>query len=301
MKRALVTVGIVLFLLVVAGCERSPTPGEMFRHEFILAGVSFALSFLIVSLGRYTSAHVATHKGPSQRPEATGPGARGIGSSIVIAFFVSLLFLGACVATSTIIKKFAPQEAADEFDAPVLTLTDEQAVDVKRLEEIGVDIDDRETKEYEDPAHDMWGLYVIFTEDIYFALMINAKLPWEAFSEMVLAIAEKKEAEFVEELRAEGVELTPVSLKRISEEKIMTPEEEKNLKLGLSMALTVILFMIPAYVGARGKSRHWMWIIPIVFLAVNVIMNLAFYYGGWYPDLVGMDVQIDVGYDLPGM
>jgi len=153
-------------------------------------------------------------------------------------------------------------------------------------------------KPYEDPGHELWGLYVIFTEDIYFALMINAKLPWDAFSEMVLAITEKKEADFRKELAAEGVELTEVSIERISEAKLLTPEEEKNLKMGLSMALTVILFMIPAYAGARGKSRHWMWIVPLAFLAVNVALNLAFYYGRWYTDLLGTEFGPDL---LPGL
>jgi len=291
MKRALVILGSVLFLLVVVGCERSPTPEEMFRHELILAGISFALSFLIVSLARYTSAHLVTRRGPGGETKAGAAGGRGVGSSIVIAFFVALLFLGACVATSTIIKKFTPEEP-DQFEAPA-TLADEDVVDVERLEQIGVDIADSEMKPYRDPKHDLWGLYVIFTEDIYFALMINAKLPWEAFSEMVLAISEKREADFKRELEADGVELTEVSIERISEAKLLTPEEEKDLKMGLSMALTVILFMIPAYAGARGKSRHWMWIVPLVFLALNVILNVAFYYGGWYPDPLGTDLGLD--------
>lgn len=297
MKRTLVTVGIVLFLLVIVGCERRPTPEDIFRHELILAAVSFALSFLIVSLARYTSAHVVTRKGPPGETGVAKPGGRGVGSSLVIGFFVSLLFLGACVATSAIIKKLTPQEEADEFEAPV-TLTDEQAVDVERLKQIGVDVTDAGMNPYEDPKHDMWGLYVIFTEDIYFALMINAKLPWDAFSEMLLAIAEKKEEDFKRELAAEGVQISEISVKRIREAKLLTPEEEKDLKVGLSMALTVILFMIPAYVGARGKSRHWMWIVPLVFLVVNVVLNLAFFYGGWYPDLWGTEFGPDL---LPGL
>ena len=256
MKRALVTLAVFCGALCMAGCDRSPSPEELFTQELILAVVSFFLALGIAAVARATSNHLVV-KGHAPTPEELQKG-RDPKTSLAIAFFVAILFLGGFIATSAIIKKrnlVIPHGSS-----------------------------------YHLPKFYLWGVYTVFDEDIYFAFMINGKVPFDYFQSLLEAIQERRADRLQAEIEEDGGRVSPRTLFLKT---ALSYEETEQIKLALSGALSIILFMIPAYFGARSRKR--LWLVPLIFLALNVVMNLFLYADGKYPSLPQMGAGGEAG------
>ena len=263
MKRVCLIALVLVAMVFVAGCERMPRPFELFMLEFFLAVVSFFLALLVGGLARLTSKHLIlkgqrvaapddeTTAEAEGEPKTKAPsGGRDAKTSLVIALFVSFLIIGVLVAFSVIAKK-------RQYEIP-------------------------HQENYFLPHFYMWSFHAVFSEDIYWALMLNGKIPYEGFMKLVTDVEDKRYAETeAEQERRRLAKEQLMDEDEFSDKSSLSPTEFKNLLVGLSLALTLLLLMIPAYVGAR--SKRGLWIVPIVFLAVNVALNVYFYRKDYYP------------------
>ncbi|MFH0965481.1 MAG: hypothetical protein V2A58_15890 [Planctomycetota bacterium] len=262
MRRAILVGCLIGMVLALAGCDEAPKPFELFLLEIDLAVVSFFLALGIGWLARLTSRHLVVKGQKVAVGETTtegkpAAGGRDAKTSLVIALFVSVLVLAALVATGAIIKK-------TEFEIP-------------------------HQKTYFLPRFHLWSFHTIFSEDIYFALMINGWLPYNGFERLVTAIEQKRFAELREESRRrQEAEKPGIDEDELYERGTLSATAFKNLKVGMSLGLTLILFFIPAYVGAR--ARRGIWLVAALFLAVNILFNISFYTSNQYRDVLTPDV-----------